>query len=136
MDDRNEAWLTLQASPADLTSYGVFAAFHTTLAANASAGVTSVTIRNGQDNTNPAAAQLAAGQQLVLGQNTANQETVTIASVGATSPGWTIAVLTLTAATTKAHTTNDVVCEPLPAGVTDPTTYDAVSAFDAVCFAY
>jgi hypothetical protein len=44
--------------------------------------------------------------------------------------------ITLTAATTKAHTAGDWVNEPLPAGTTDPTTYDAVSQFDSVAFTY
>lgn len=134
-DDGN-AWVTLQCSPVDLTPYGLFASFHTTLATSPSSGVTSITIANGADNTNPAAAQLSQGQQLVLGQNTANQETVTILSVGATSPGWTTAVITLQAATTKSHSSGDVVCEPLPAGVTDPTTWDNSAKFDSMAFAY
>jgi hypothetical protein len=136
LDDQNEAHVTLQCSPVDLTPYGLFAAFHTTLASSISSGVTSISINQGQDNTNPAATQLGQGQQLVLGQNTANQETVTILAVGATSPGWTTATITLTSATTKSHTAGDIVCEPLPAGVTDPTTWDTVSKFDSVAFAY
>ncbi|MFI8535326.1 hypothetical protein ACIGMX_34415 [Streptomyces aquilus] len=136
LDDNGEAWCTLQCSPADLTPYGVFAAWHTTLNATVAAGVTTVTVNASQDNVNPLRAQLAPGQQIVLGQNTANQETVTVSSVGATSPGWTTATVTLTAATTKAHTAGDSVCELLPAGTTDPTTWDAVAQFDAVAFAY
>lgn len=135
-DDTGEAWCTLQCSPADLTPYGVFAAWHTTLATSPGSGVTSITVNASQDNTNPLAAQLAAGQQLVLGQNTANQETVTVLSVGATSPGWTTAVITLTAATTKSHTAGDLVNEPLPAGTTDPTKWDSVARFDSIAFAY
>ncbi|MFI1165659.1 hypothetical protein ACH4UM_19090 [Streptomyces sp. NPDC020801] len=134
--DDGEAWVTLQCSPADLTPYGVFSAWHTTLASSIASGVTSISVNASADNTNPLAAQLAAGQQLVLGQNTPNQETVTVSAVGATSSGWTTATITLTAATTKSHTAGDVVCEPLPSGVTDPTTYDAVSKFDSTAFAY
>jgi hypothetical protein len=137
-DDKNDAFLTIQCSPVDLTPYGIFAAFHTTLNGTVSSGVTSITINAGADNTNLARAQLTGGQQLVLGQNTANAETVTIAAggVAVTSPGWSTCVLTLTGATTKAHTAGDVVCEPLPTGVTDPTKWDAVEKFDAVAFAY
>jgi hypothetical protein len=134
--DDGEAFLTLQCSPADLTPYGIFAAWHTTLTSTIASGVATVTVNASADNTNPLAAQLAAGQQIVLGQNTANQETVTVLSVGATSPGWTTAVITLTANTTKGHTAGDSICEPLPAGVTDPTTYDAVGKFDSAAFAY
>ncbi|MFE2850551.1 hypothetical protein ACFXJO_05385 [Streptomyces lavendulae] len=136
MDDRGEAFVTLQCSPADLTPYGLFAAWHTTLKTTVSSGVTSITVNASQDNTNPLAAQLAAGTQIVLGQNTANQETVTVSAVGATTTGWTSAVITLTAATTKGHTAGDLINEVLPAGTTDPTTWDTVSAFDSNAFAY
>jgi hypothetical protein len=135
-DDHGEAFMTLQCSPADSTPYAIFAAFHTTLNGSPAAGVTSITINAGADNTNLAAAQLGPGQQLVLGLNTANQETVTIKAVGATSPGWTTATITLTAATTKSHTNGDTVCEPLPSGVTDPTVYDNSAKFDSIAFAY
>jgi hypothetical protein len=135
-DDNGEATVTLQCSPADTTPYGIFAAWHTTLKTTVASGVSSITINNSQDNTNPLAAQLAVGTQIVLGQNTANQETVTVSAVGATSAGWTSAVLTLTTVTTKAHTAGDLINEVLPAGTTDPTTWDAVAALDAVAFAY
>jgi hypothetical protein len=134
--DDGEAWVTLQCSPADLTPYAVFASWHTTLATSPAAGATSITVNASQDNVNPLAAQLAAGDQIVLGQNSANQETVTVSAVGATSSGWTTATITLTGATTKSHTAGDVVCEPLPSGVTDSTPYDTVSKFDSVAFAY
>ncbi|MFI0894898.1 hypothetical protein [Streptomyces sp. NPDC020983] len=136
MDDRGEAVLIVQASRADTLVYGRFAAWHTTLKVAAAVGATTITVNASQDTVNPLAAQLAQGQSLVLGQGTANAETVTVQSVGTTTAGWTSAVITLTAATTKAHAAGDVVCEPLPAGVTDPTAYDAASAFDAVAFTY
>ncbi|KAB7850118.1 hypothetical protein [Streptomyces mobaraensis] len=135
-DDTGEAWVTLQCSPADATPYAAFAAWHTTFNASTAAGVSSITVNASADTTNPLAAQLAAGQQIVLGQGTANQETVTVASVGATSPGWTTATITLTAATTKTHTAGDTICEPLPSGVTNPSTWDATTQFDACAFAY
>jgi hypothetical protein len=84
----------------------------------------------------PLAAQIAPGQQLVLDQGTAQAETVTVAAVSATSPGWTTGTVTLTAAATKAHPVGAVICEPLPAGTTDPATWDAVAKFDFVTFAY
>lgn len=136
MDDAGEAWVTLQCSPADVTTYAAFASWHTTLKTTVSSGVTSITVNASADTTNPLGAQLAAGQQIVLGQGTANQETVTVSSVGATSPGWTQATITLTAATTKAHTAGDVICEPLPSGITDATTWDATTQFDDCAFAY
>lgn len=136
MDDGGEAFVTIQCAPADLNPYAVFAAWHTTLRTTIASGVSAITVNASADTTNPLATQLGPGQQLVLGQNTANQETVTVLAVGATSPGWTSAVITLTAATTKSHTAGDLINEPLPAGVTDPTTYDASSAFDSTVFAY
>jgi hypothetical protein len=137
-DDKGEAWLTLQCSPVDTTPYGIFASFHTTLANSPGAGASTVTINTGADTTNVARAQLTSGQQLVLGQGTANQETVTIATGGVpvTSPGWATCVLTLASPTTKSHTAGDVVCEPLPTGITDPTTWDATSTFDNLRFTY
>lgn len=141
--DGGDAYVTLQCSPADLTPYGLVAAWHTTLAGSGTiaAGATSLTINAGQDNTNPAAAQIPINGQLTIGQNTANQETVTVSGVSATSPGWTTAVLTLASATTKSHTGGDVVCDVLPSGTTDPTTWDPVSRLgtgstDSSAFAY
>ncbi|MEU5426828.1 hypothetical protein AB0H73_14660 [Streptomyces olivoreticuli] len=136
LDDQGEAFWTLQCSPADLTAYAAFASWHTTLKTTVAAGVTSITVNASADTTNPLAAQLASGQQIVLGQNTANQETVTVSSVGATSPGWTSATITLTATTAKAHTAGDLICEPLPTGITSPTTWDATTQFDSCAFAY
>jgi hypothetical protein len=134
--DNGDAYLTLQCSPADLTPYGLLASFHTTLASGSSAGATTVTIRAGADSTNPAAAQIGQGQKLVLGLGTAAQETVTVQSVGVTTSGWTTAVVTLTAATVNAHNSGDVVCEPLPTGVTDPTAWDGSAKFDSTAFSY
>lgn len=135
-DDRGEASVSLQCSPVDTTPYATFAAWHTTLQTTVASGVTSIVVNASADTTNPLAAQLGMNQQIVLGQNTANQETVTVLAVSTTTAGWTSATLTLTAATTKAHTAGDVICEPLPAGITDPATWDATTQFDATTFAY
>ncbi|MFI0914234.1 hypothetical protein [Streptomyces abikoensis] len=136
MDSSGEAWVTLQCSPADATPYAAFASWHTTLTTTVGSGATSITVNASADTANPLAAQIAAGQQLVLGQGSANQETVTVASVGSTSPGWTTATITFSAATTKSHTAGDVICEPLPAGVSDPTTWDTTTQLDNCAFAY
>jgi hypothetical protein len=136
VDDTGDAWVTLQCSPADLTPYGVLAAWHATLASTIASGATAITVNASQDNTNPLAVQLPAGTQLTLDPGGTNQETVTIAAVGATSPGWTTATITLTAATTKAHNVGIVVCGALPSGVTDPTTWDAVAALDSMTLPY
>lgn len=137
LDDNNEAWLTLQCSPADLTPYGLFAAWHTTLSAAVTVGASSITINAPAGGVGVLAAQqLAQGQQLVLGQNTANAETVTVNSVAATSVGWTTAVVTLTSTATKTHAIGDTVCEPLPSGTSDPATWDSAAQFDSIAFAY
>ena len=135
-DDGGDAVLIVQASRADTLTYGRFASWHTTLKTAAAVGATSITVNASQDTTNLLSQQVGAGQTLVLGQGTANAETVTVQTVGATSPGWTSGVITLTAATTTSHAVNDPVCEPLPAGTTNPAAFDAVSALDAVAFAY
>lgn len=134
-DGANAVW-TLQCSPADPTPYGVFASFHTTLSASASSGQATIHINHGQDNVNKAAAQLAQGQTLILDIGTANQETVTIKTVGATSSGWSTATITLTANLAHTHASGAVVCEPLPTGTTDPTTWDASAKFDSMAFSY
>jgi hypothetical protein len=135
-DDQGNAAVTLQCSPADLNIYGVWAAWHTTLASSIASGVSTITVNASADTTNPLGSQLAAGQLLVLGQNTAAQETVTVQSVGASSPGWTTATIILTAPTSQSHTAGDLVNEPLPTGATDPTLYDPAAAWDAVVYAY
>ncbi|MFJ9616703.1 hypothetical protein [Streptomyces noursei] len=136
VDDKGEAFVTLQCSPIDPQPYGAFAAFHTTLQNAVAVNATTITVNAGQDNQNPLSAQFASGQQLVLGQGTANAETVTVQSVGATSPGWTSATITLAAGVTKTHSANDVVCEPLPSGITDPTTWDGLAKIGSVAFSY
>lgn len=135
-DDQGDATWTLQCSPVDPTAYGIFTSFHTTLHSTIAANASSITINAGADNTNLAAAQLSTGQQLVLSQNLSTQETVTIKAVAATSPGWTTCVITLASNTLNTHTAGDIVCEPLPAGVTNPAQYDAVGQFDNACFSY
>ncbi len=136
LDDRGEATWTLQCSPADLTSYGQFASFHSTLASAATAGASSVVVNHGQDNVNVAAAQIAVGQQFVLDEGQAAQETVTVASVGVTASGWSSVTLTLTAALANNHSSGAGVCEPLPAGISDPTTWDLLAKFDSMAVTY
>jgi len=134
--DGGEAWVTLQCSPADLTPYGVFSSWHTTLKNSVTAGATSITINPSQDNTNPLAAQVAVGEVITLDPGTAVSENVTVSAIGATSPGWTSAVITLAAGTVNAHGVGAVVCDQLPAGTIDPNTWDPVSQFDSTAFAY
>jgi hypothetical protein len=136
LDDQGDAFVTLQCSPVDPTPYGLFASFHTTLNATATSGTASLTINAGADNTNVLAAQIGVGQQLLLEPGTANAETVTVQAVGATSTGWATGVVTLTGALAYTHAPGAVVCEPLPAGVTNPATYDTSAKFDSAAFSY
>jgi hypothetical protein len=135
-DDTGEATVTLQCSPVDLTPYGIFASWHSTLHVAPSAGATSITVNASVDNTNPLAAQLGGGQLLVLGVGTAAQETVQVKTVAATTSGWSTCVIQLVAATVNNHSVGDMVCEPLPTGITDPTTWNSSAMFDSNCFSY
>lgn len=134
--DDGECFYTLQCSPADLTPYAIFTAWYAAVTFTMAAGVNSMTISNRRDSTNLLAAQVTAGQQLVIGLGTANAETVTVASVGATSPGWTSATITFTTNTVNSHSANETISEPMPTGVTDPTNYDVSAVFDSAAFAY
>jgi hypothetical protein len=137
LDDTGEAFVTLQCSPVDLTPYGLFASWHTTFAAGTSVGATTITINAPKDNTNPLAAQIARGQQLVVSPaGTTSKETVTVASVSSTGSPWTTGTITLTSGLTHSHTSGATICEPLPTGITDPTTWDVPSTFDSHAFAY
>lgn len=135
-DDQNEAWCVLQCSPVDTTPYGVFAAWHSTLGGSGvTAGGTTLTVNASADTVNPLAAQIAPGQQLKLEPGTASAETVTVLSVGATSSGWTTAVITLTAGTVRTHAAGAVISELLTNGGT-PTQWDSVAQLDSVAFSY
>lgn len=135
-DDQGGAWLVLQCSPADTRPYGQFAAWHSTLNSPFSIGAGNVTIGPSADNTNPLAAQIGMGQQLVIDPGTAIAETVTVTQVGTTFSGWTSAFFNFTPNLAYNHASGAVVCEPLPSGATAPTAYDAAAAFDAISFAY
>ena len=135
-DDQNDAWLELQCSPADTTPYAIFGSLHTTLAVQATAGATSITIQAGADNQNPLAAQIGQGQQIKLEPGSTNAETATVLSVGATSPGWTTGVITLSAALAKTHAAGTVMSELLPTGDTNPAQWDGSCQFNSTAFAY
>ena len=65
VDDKGEAFVTLQCSPIDPQPYGEFAAWHTTVKTTAASGVSSITVNASQDNADPLASQISGG-------NTAN----------------------------------------------------------------
>jgi hypothetical protein len=136
MDGSNEAWVTLQCSPVDPAPYATFGAWHTTLNGASSVGATSITINAPADNINPLAAQITPGQQIVVGQGGAVPETMTVLSAASTGSPWTTGTLTFTAPLAHSHTNGFALGEPLPAGVTDPATWDATQQFDKTVFAY
>lgn len=118
----------LQVSPADLNIYWVLAALHTTLKNAATSGTNTITCNPLPDSaSNPAAASFCSGLQITLEPGTANVETLTVSSFSATSPGYTSFTITFTANMAHNHGINAVVCEALPTGITDPTTWDSAS---------
>lgn len=130
--------VTFEMTPAGRSAPALFTALHTTLHTAASSGVTALTLNALPDAaTNPAACQLSPGMSLVLDPGLSTQETVTLATVATTTAGYTSVAVTLTAATTHAHAISAGVCQPLPAGVTDPTIYDLPrDQFGTAMFAY
>lgn len=124
----------LQCSPADLASYWVLAAMHTTLHAQATAGASSISINALLDAAvNPLAASMPQNQQLTLEPGTPRAETVTVVPpLPATNPGYSNATLNVTPNLAFTHALGTTACEPLPAGVTDPTTYDTQSVLGAL----
>lgn len=133
-DPSGDVWVEYQASPADLLAYGVLAALHTTLNAQATAGASTATINALPDAAyNKLAQSLPSGYQLTFEPGTARAETLTIAAGGipSTSLGYSTAVLTFTSTFAFTHAAGTVVCEPLPTGYTDPTTWDASAVIGA-----
>lgn len=126
--DTGDAIVDLEISPADLQLYWVLAALHTTIHTGVSSGANSVVLNALPDAaSNPASASLCSGLQMTMEPGTANAETLTVASFSATSPGYTTFTVTFTANFAHNHAANAVVCEALPTGITDPTTWDPAS---------
>jgi len=133
-DPHGEVFVTLQCSPADLSSYWQLAALHTTLHAQAASGQNTASINALPDaHVNQLSQSLPSGYQLTFDPGTPLAETMTIAPGGipATTIGYQNATLTFTSNFTFTHASGAVVCEPLPANVTDPTAYDAASVLGA-----
>lgn len=134
VDPEGEAFLTVDAAPADLANYWVLAALHTTLNAQAASGQNQATINALPDAAvNMLSQSLPANYQLVFEPGTARQETMTLTPTGipATTIGYQTAVLTFTGNFAFTHPAGSTVCEVMPAGYTDPTTWDASSVLGA-----
>lgn len=122
-DDQGNLKLALELTPAQpFTGWGVVASLHSTLQSQATSGSSAITLGALTGSaSNTAATVLPVGTQLVVGYGTTVAETVTVLSVGATSPGYTSVTVTLTANLASTHAAGSVVCQPLPSGYTLPS---------------
>ena len=128
------ALLRVEASPADLAAYWTLGALHTTLRSQAGSGQAQATINALPDAAyNRLSSSLPQGYQLTFDPGTAIAETMTLSPTGipATNIGYSSATLTFTSNFAFTHAAGAVVCEPLPPGYTDPTTWDASSVLGA-----
>ena len=101
---------------------------YTTVVSGGAAGTATVTVGPLPDAaTNPLGANWNTGDQITLSPGTPNAETITIASVAATVPGYTSCLITATANFAHSHAAGDYACDPLPAGVTSPTAVAATT---------
>lgn len=108
--------------PAAWDSASVLGASYTTIAGGGASGTVTVTVNALPDAaTNPLGANWNTGDVIWLSPGTANFEAVTILSVVTTYPGYSTCQITLTANLAHSHTAGDWVCDPLPAGVTNPS---------------
>jgi hypothetical protein len=99
----------------------VLGALTSTVKTSVGIGVGSVVLTALSDwPSNTPGGSIVKGDLLRLSPNTANSETLTVDSVGAAGADGSFTV-TFTGNTAHAHNAGDVVCEPLPSGVNDPT---------------
>ena len=128
----NDAKVEYQVSPADLTNYWRIGALHTTLSAQAASGQANATINALPDAaTNKLAQSMPTSQVLWFEPGTPRFEAVTVKTIPTTSVGYSAATLVMNSNFTFTHAAGSVVCEPLPTGYTDPTTWDASSVLGA-----
>lgn len=127
-DKVTDAYLDLMISPADLSQYWLLAALHGALKNSASSGQNQIVCNPLPDSaTNAFGGSIPSGLQITLEPGTANAETLTVQSVSATSPGYASATVTFTANLAHTHAASSTWCEALPAGFTNPATWDPVS---------
>lgn len=126
-DDEGNLKVSLQMSPAGpYLGWWVMASLHTTVATASTAGTAVVTLGALTGSAaNPAAAVLSPGTTLTLGYGTATAETLTVKTVATTAAGYTSVAVTFTANTAHNHAVGELVCQPLPGGVTLPTAVQA-----------
>jgi len=138
IDDKGGVSLVIQCSPADVTPYALVAAWHSTLYAAKAAGTYGFPVGPMDGNNSLAlGAEVYPGTQLVIDPGLSTQETLTVASVGATTAGsWTNGTITMTTASKYAHAAGAVITEPLPTGVTNPATWDNSAVIDSIALSY
>ena len=121
-DDQGNLKASLQLSSATpFLGWWVVSSLHSTLQVQASAGASTITLGPLTGAAlNPAAAVLTPGTVLTVGYGTAAAESVTVKSIGATVPGYTSVVITVTAALASTHAAQAVVCQPLGSAYTLP----------------
>ncbi|NUT50323.1 MAG: hypothetical protein HOV94_23905 [Saccharothrix sp.] len=117
-DDGRLQWRAqLSPAPPVATPWAVATSTRTTLAASAAAGATSITLNALPGAaTNPAAAELGTETLLEVGTG-ATSEWVRVASVAATTPGYSTVVVTLQSALLVAHASGQQVTEPYFDGI-------------------
>jgi hypothetical protein len=128
-----KVFCTLELSPALRSQYWTLSALRTALSAQAASGQNQAQIYALPDSAvNNLAASLPQNYQLTFDPGTQFAETMTIQPpLPATNVGYSRATLTFTSNFQFTHQPGAVVCEPLPAGYTNPATWDPNSILGA-----
>jgi hypothetical protein len=130
-DSPGEAYVEYQLSPGFLYTFWIVTGLRTTLASSAAAGDTTLSIDALADAaTNPLESALCPGLGLVLDFGTANQETVVIDSIAATSAGYSTGTLTLTAPLVYPHSAGAQLGDVLSALDAQGNTITSEDQFD------
>ena len=126
-------YCVLECSPAGMSQYWTLSALRTSLFAQAASGQNTAQINALPDAAvNNLASSLPQNYQLTFEPGTQFAETMTIQPpLPATNVGYSHATLTFTSNFQFTHAAGAPVCEPLPAGYTNPATWDANSILGA-----
>jgi hypothetical protein len=79
----------------------------------------------------PNAAVPTTGRQVVINPGGVTAEVVTLLPPVGVAAGYTAATFTVLGTLTYAHAIGEVISDVLPAGITDPTTFDVTGELDA-----
>ncbi len=123
VEDGSQSWTVQILLSPQITQYWQLAAFHTTVHSNASSGATTLTLDAfGDATTNIASASMTTGTYQVI-RSGAFIGSITVTAIGTTTLGYTTFTVTTTA-TGFSINSGDVICSPLPPGITDPTRWN------------